>query len=109
MNHGYLFFTSLIPYSLLAYIPLSAPHSHCYPTSDYQADTFVHRSFRPYAISAITRSTNKILIIGRESDTLHSYVFKMVDISMVVMCNVSVIVGYDRRTPELSNAAFNMK
>jgi len=32
------------------------------------------------------------------------YVCKKVDISMVDMCDAGVIGGFDRRTPELSNA-----
>ena len=41
------------------------------------------------------------------------YVYKRVDISMMVMCNASVsgidTIAYDRRTKELSNAALHMK
>ena len=32
-----------------------------------------------------------------------------VDISMMVICDASVLIEYDRRTPELSNVALRMK
>ena len=35
--------------------------------------------------------------------------YKRVDISMVVICYVSDIIGYHRRTPELFNAPLHMK
>tara|TARA_B110000090_G_C13093893_1_gene335886 strand:+ start:121 stop:288 length:168 start_codon:yes stop_codon:yes gene_type:complete len=34
---------------------------------------------------------------------------KRVDISMVVKCDASDIIGYDRRRPELSNVALHNK
>jgi len=37
------------------------------------------------------------------------YVKKRVDISMVVIYYTSDVVGHDRRTSELSNAALRMK
>ena len=44
---------------------------------------------------------------------VYMYVYKRVDISMMVMCNASVsgidTIAYDRRTKELSNAALHMK
>ena len=35
--------------------------------------------------------------------------YKIADISMVVMCNASDVIEYDRGTSELSNAPLHMK
>tara|TARA_B110000091_G_C13445357_1_gene321784 strand:+ start:220 stop:516 length:297 start_codon:yes stop_codon:yes gene_type:complete len=40
---------------------------------------------------------------------IYVYMFKRVDISMMIICYDSIIVRHDRRTPELSNAALHMK
>jgi len=40
---------------------------------------------------------------------VYMYVYKRVDISMVVICYASDTTEYDRRTPELSNVALHMK
>jgi len=37
------------------------------------------------------------------------YVYKRVDISILVMGNAGDIIEYDTRNPELSNAPFHMK
>tara|TARA_B110000090_G_C12996509_1_gene298729 strand:- start:51 stop:275 length:225 start_codon:yes stop_codon:yes gene_type:complete len=41
--------------------------------------------------------------------TAYKYVCLRVDISTMVMCDAIGITVYDRRTPELANAALHMK
>jgi len=40
---------------------------------------------------------------------IYVYMFKRVDISIVVICYASDVIGYDRRKQELSNAPLLMK
>ena len=47
-------------------------------------------------------------ILGTIREYNNFYVYKGVDISIIVMWHASNIAGCDRRTPELSNAPLNL-